>query len=96
LDAFPDGLLEQYRRPVVPQPVMRKLGNGVVQRAVVKVLAAADGPMHLAEVQMAVEDLIGQSVSRDSVNWCLSTGVRGKEPRFERVVRGCYRLLRPL
>ncbi len=76
----------------MPQPKMLKLGNGVVQAAVVKVLAAADRPMCLAEVRTAVDALFGQSVSKDSINWCLSTGARGKEPRFERTSRGCYQL----
>jgi hypothetical protein len=71
---------------------MLRLGNGVVQAAVVKVLAAADCPMHLPEVRTAVDALLGRSVSKDSINCCLSTGARGKEPRFERVAPGCYRL----
>jgi hypothetical protein len=75
---------------------MRRLGNGVVQRAVVKALVAADQPMRLAEVHLAVEGLgHTHTVSKDSINWCLSTGARGKEPRFERVARGCYWLMRP-
>ena len=95
LDAFPDGFPGQPPGPVVRQPVMRKLGNGVVQRAIVKALGAAERPMGLAEVQTAVESLVGQSVSLNSIKWCLSTGTRDKEPRFERVARGCYRLIRP-
>lgn len=78
----------------MPQPKMLRLGNGVVQAAVVKVLAAADRPMRMAEVRTAVDALLGRPVSKDSINWCLSTGARGKEPRFERVGRGCYRLRR--
>jgi hypothetical protein len=74
---------------------MLKLGNGVVQAAVVKALARADHPMRLAEVRTAVDALLGHPVSKDSINWCLSTGVRGKEPRFERVACGSYRLRRP-
>lgn len=74
---------------------MRKLGNGVVQRAIVKALVAAERPMGLAEVQTEVESLLGQSVSLNSIKWCLSTGARGGKPRFERVARGCYRLIRP-
>jgi hypothetical protein len=94
LDAFPDGFPGQPPGPVVRQPVMRKLGNGVVQRAVVKALAAAERPMGLAEVQTAVESLLGQSVSLNSIKWCLSTGARGEKPCFERVARGCYQLRR--
>jgi hypothetical protein len=74
---------------------MRRLGDGVVQRAVIKALVAADQPMGLTEVHLAVEGLLGRTVSKDSIKWCLSTGVRGKEPRFERVARGCYRLICP-
>jgi hypothetical protein len=92
LDAFPDGFPGQPPGPVVRQPVMRKLGNGAVQRAIVKVLATAERPMRLAEVQAAVENLLSQSVSRNSIKWCLSTGARDKKLRFERVARGCYRL----
>lgn len=96
LDAFPDGLRKQGHGPIVPQPMMRKLGNGVVQRAVVQVLATAGQPLRLADVQAAVEELLGQSVSRNSVGWCLSTGARGDEPRFERVGHGCYQLIHPI
>ncbi len=74
---------------------MLKLGNGVVQAAVLKVLAAADRPMRLPEVRTAVDALLGRPVSKDSISWCLSTGARGAEPRFERVARGSYRLRRP-
>ncbi len=73
---------------------MLKLGNGVVQAAVVKVLAAAGRPMRLSEVRTAVDVLLGRPVSKDSINWCLATGARAKEPRFERVGRGCYQLRR--
>lgn len=52
--------------------------------------------MRVAHVHATIEKLLGQTVSKDSVSWCLSTGVRGKEPQFERVAYGCYRLLRPL
>jgi hypothetical protein len=74
---------------------MRRLGNGVVQRAVVKVLSADGGSMQLADVQAAVTTRLGQSVSKESVSWCLRTGCAGDEPRFERVAYGCYRLVRP-
>lgn len=94
-DALPDGPIVRKAgslERVAPAPKMLKLGNGVVQAAVVKVLAAADRPMCLAEVRTAVDALLGHPVSKDSVSWCLSTGARGDEPRFVRVARGCYRL----
>jgi hypothetical protein len=94
---LPDGVLEPTAEPdrsVVPAPVARRLGNGVVQRAVVKVLAAAQQPMYVPEVQTAVADLLGYSVSKGSINCCLSTGALRDTSRFERVARGCYRLRR--
>jgi hypothetical protein len=75
-----------------PQLDIGRLGNGVVQRAVVKVLASAQRPLTVLEAQAAVMGLLGHTVSRGSINYCLSTGTLGNEPRFERVARGCYRL----
>jgi hypothetical protein len=82
------------RRPNAVEPASRRLGNGVVQRAVVKVLVAASGPMHSADVHQAVEHLLGRSVSEDSVSWSLAADARSKEPRFERTTRGHYQLRR--
>jgi hypothetical protein len=89
--ALPDEPLEPVEQPT-PPPATGRLGNGVVQRAVVKVLAASGGPLRGAEIHRAVERLLGRPVSKDSVGWCLGTGARGKEPRFERVSYGRYRL----
>lgn len=77
-----------------PPMAMGRLGNGEMQRAVVKVLEAANGPMRGADIHRAVEHLLGRSVSKNSVSWCLLAGVRAKEPRFKRVSYGCYRLAR--
>jgi len=77
---------------VAPKPKMLKLGNGVVLSAVIKALAAADRPMRLSEVRTAVETLLGQPVSKESVSSCLRKGACGDEPRFKRVARGYYRL----
>jgi hypothetical protein len=76
--------------PVMPAP--RRLGNGVVQRAVGNVLAAAGGPLCRADIHAAVDRQLGHPVSKDSVNWCLRSGSRGSRPRFERVAYGCYQL----
>jgi hypothetical protein len=92
LDAFPDGLRGQGYGPVVPQPTMRKLGNGIVRDAVLKVLATAEQPMKLPDICRAVGHLVGEPVSKHSVTSCLSKGASGKEPAFERVARGHYRL----
>jgi len=72
---------------------LRPRRPGWVLDAVVRVLADQAEPMRLTHVHVAVEKLLDQTVSKDSVGWCLSTGVRGKEPRFERVAYGRYRLL---
>jgi hypothetical protein len=96
LDAFPDGIPEQIgrsrRRPEAPGPL--RLGNGMVQRAVVEVLGRAARPMNVGEAQTAVEELLGRSISRDSINSCLSTGARAARLQFERVARGRYQLVR--
>ncbi len=72
------------------EPALRRLGNGVVQRAVVKVLAVARRPMCGQEVRLAVEDLLGHPVSENSISSCLAYGARGREPLFAKVTRGRY------
>jgi hypothetical protein len=84
------------RRPIAAVPKAKRLGNGVVQRAVVQVLAGADRVLSVADVHGAVEARLGQPVSKDSVGSCLSTGARGAEPRFRCIAPGRYRLARPL
>src|ERR1035441_7420918 len=94
LDAFPGGIPEQIDRRVLEAPRTGRLGNGVVQRAVIKALVEAGRPMDVGEAQTAVEQLLGYPVSRDSVGSCLSTGARAARLGFERVARGRYRLPR--
>jgi hypothetical protein len=89
-EALPDEPIEPTVQPE-PLPASGRFGNGEVQRVVVKVLAA-NGPMQAADIYRAVSSLLGDRVSRDSIYSCLSTGTRGKKPRFERVALGCYRL----
>jgi hypothetical protein len=74
----------------------KRLGNGVVQRAVMGALVAARGVLTVAEVQGAVEERLGMEVSRDLVRSCLSSGARGPHPIFERTDPGCYRPTRPI
>jgi len=76
-------------------PRAKRLGNGVVQRALIKAFAVPEGPMGVCEAQAAVEALLGHRVSRDSVNSCLSTNARGVRPLFKRVSPGRYRLRTP-
>jgi hypothetical protein len=66
---------------------------GWVTDVVVRVLVEGGEPMRATHVHAAVERLLGQSVSKDSVDSCLSKGVRGKAPRFERISPGRYRLV---
>jgi hypothetical protein len=78
--------------PISPGPARRRLGNGVVQRAVFSVLAETGGPMRLADIQADVERLLGQPVSMESVSWSLRVDANGERRCFERVERGLYRL----
>jgi hypothetical protein len=67
---------------------------GWITEVVFRVLIDAGKPMRATHVHAAVEKLLGHSVSKDSVDSCLSKGGGGKEPRFERVSYGCYRPVR--
>jgi hypothetical protein len=92
-EALPDEPLKPIERPA-PEPATGRLGNGEVKRAVIKALAEADRPMRAADIHLAVECLLGRAISKNSVGWCLAAGAKGKEPRFERVSLGTYRLKR--
>jgi hypothetical protein len=96
LEWAPDASIMLSRRPVSAGLETRRLGNGVVQRAVMGVLAAADRVLTVVEVHVAVEQRVGMAVSRDSVRSCLSSGARGPHPIFERRGPGCYRLGPPI
>jgi hypothetical protein len=74
------------------QAALSRLGNGVVQRAVMRVLGDAGGPMRTGEVQAGVERLLGRPVAKESVSWSLRTGSRGATSRFECVAYATYRL----
>jgi hypothetical protein len=95
-NALPDEPLAYSVEPAPAVPVAaQRLGNGVVQRAVIKTLGAVTVPMRASAIHAAVEARLGHVVSKESVSWCLRTGCGGDEPRFERVSYGCYRLVRP-
>jgi hypothetical protein len=81
---------ESWFRKAASPLALRRLGNGVVLRAAVDVLATQQRSMSVGEVHAAVEVCLGRAVSLDSVNSCLSTCARGRAPRFRRVARGCY------
>lgn len=88
----PNAALAARPSSMMTMPECARLGNGVVLRAVVKVLSTADHPMRLREIRAAVGELLGQPVSVDSLNWSLRKGCHGKRPCFERVTYGIYRL----
>ncbi len=73
LEAFAGGIPRRIAPEGVPLGAKR-LGNGVVQRALVEVFLEAGRPMGVGEALLALEVLLGRSVSRGSVNSCLSTG----------------------
>jgi hypothetical protein len=50
--------------------------------------------MRFTQVHAAVEALLGEPVSSDSVGWVLSSDVGGPAPLFVRVARGRYVLTR--
>ena len=82
--------------PSLPGPVKRRVGNGVVQRAIVSVLTEAGEPLPVAAIHAAVERQLGQPVSGESVSWCLRMGSKGEGGRFERMSYGVYRLRKAL
>jgi hypothetical protein len=89
---LPASRVKPKTRQAQPQPAQRCLGNGVVQRAVMRVLGDAGGPMRTGEVQAGVECLLGHPVAKESVSWSLRTGSRGATPRFECVAYATYTL----
>jgi hypothetical protein len=76
-------------------PYRGRLGNGVVQAAVINALASADGPLRRSEIHAIVAERLGRPVSMESVSFVLRSGVRGEQRRFERATYGYYRTLPP-
>lgn len=66
---------------------------GWVLDAVCRVLADQAGPMRPVSVHAAVEAMVGETVSKDSVSWVLSSHSVGPAPLFVRVARGRYALM---
>jgi hypothetical protein len=65
---------------------------GWVLDAVCRVLKdqSVGGPMRPIGVHAAVEALVGEKVSKDSVNWVLTSHSAGPLPLFVRIARGRY------
>jgi hypothetical protein len=85
-DAQPRAITSRRLRPRRP---------GWVLNAVREVLADRAGPMRLMDIHAAMEHKLGQSVSKESVSWCLRMGTCGLDPQFVRVARGRYVLVEP-
>jgi hypothetical protein len=81
-------------RPTIETRRLRARRPGWVRGSIVRVLADRVEPMRIAEIHAAVEALIGEPVSLDSVSWVLYSDVRGPGPRFNRIARGRYVLMR--
>jgi hypothetical protein len=87
-----DRLAASKARPRRSRRHNRVLRPGSVLVAVTQVLVAADRPMRVRDISMAVSDLLGLPVSRSSVKNCLASKAQGSAAPFERVARGHYRL----
>jgi hypothetical protein len=70
----------------------RRLRVGVVPEAIMRVLAAAEGPMRMRDVHVEVEGQLGQSVPRSTVKNWLAEHARGERTPLVRLGRGRYRL----
>lgn len=70
----------------------RKLRNGLVPRAIERVLSDAGEPMRVRDIYAAVEDRLAMPVPASSVNAWLSQNARGERPVVVRLGHGRYRL----
>jgi hypothetical protein len=91
--------VRDWRR--MPARRRKHLENAMTRRrfaevgdAVVQVLAEASGELRMVEIHAAVEELLGEPVSRSSVKNYLTRGAQRRRPVLERVGRGRYQLLR--
>jgi hypothetical protein len=81
------------RPRVVTSGRLRPRRPGWVLDAVVRAFGDQAGPMRLMDIHAAMEQELSQSVSIESVSWCLRMGTRGLDPQFIRVARGRYALV---
>lgn len=77
------------RREPKPQR-LRKRRPGWVQTAVCTILAQQAEPVQVEDVHAAVEALVGEPVSKSSVNGALARLTDGPSPRLVRVAVGVY------
>lgn len=91
--------LAGYKRPLdsrPPRPAAhpRQRPGITVASIVYKTLADATQPMRAKQIHTACEDELGHSVPWSIVQTCLSDHTRGNKPRFTRLGRGLYKLVR--
>lgn len=67
---------------------------GTVRDAIIQVLAAADSDLRVKDIHADVEQLLDSPVSRSSVKNYLHKHSHSRNPLFERLARGRYRLVR--
>jgi hypothetical protein len=78
------------RPRVITSRRLRSHRPGWVLDAVREVMADQAGPMRVAHVHTAVEAVLGETVSANSVSWVLASHSAGPSPLFVRVARGRY------
>jgi hypothetical protein len=71
-----------------------KLKFGTVSAAVLAVLTRTGEPMRFIGIHVSVEELLEMSISQSSVKQFLSDERRHRKPRFVRLRRGVYQLLK--
>lgn len=87
-----DRLIAQKGAPRRSRRSDRKLRNGLVPRAIQRVLADAGEPMRVRDIYAAVEDRLSMPVPMSSVNAWLSQNAKGERPLVVRLGHGRYRL----
>lgn len=77
-----------------PRPIKsrrtRRYRPGWILDQVLAVMTDQVRPMRAIEVHAAIEARFGETVSKESVNSCLSIKANGEAPLFIRVARGRY------
>src|SRR5579864_6244157 len=67
--------------------------TGAVQETVIRVLAAADGPLRAREIHAKAQEMAGEALSWNTVKDCLHKNARRYDSPIQRVSHGRYRHL---
>lgn len=76
--------------PSASQSIPPRPRTGELPKAIATVLADASEPMHISDIRVAVERLLGRPVDYRAVKARLSEGTLLRQPRLRRIARGCY------